>query len=112
VKEITKNPNRFGFAYPAWSPDGKRIAYADQAENSLELFICDPDGENVKQLSKLGGQNTYPAWSPDSKQILFRHFEGNNDGPLYIMDADGGNQKIVLKLEGNIEGSRAAWQPK
>jgi TolB protein len=112
VKEITKNPNRFGFAYPAWSPDGKRIAYADQAENSLELFICDPDGENVKQLSKLGGQNSYPAWSPGSKQILFRHFEGNADGPLYITDADGGNQKIVLKLEGNIEGSRAAWQPK
>ena len=59
MKEITKNGNHFGYAYPAWSPDGKRIAYADQAENSLELFVCDSDGENVKQLTTLGGQNRY-----------------------------------------------------
>ena len=112
VNEITKAGNLLGFAYPAWSPDGKKIVYADQDENNLEIFVCDPDGDNVKQLTKLGGKNTYAAWSPDGKQIMFRRLENEVAGALYVMNADGGNQKAVLKLEDTIEGCRPAWKPK
>ena len=112
VKEIIKAGNRLGFSFPAWSPDGKKIVYANQVENNLEIFTCDPNGDNVKQLTKLGGRNSYPAWSPDSKQIMFGHLGDKNSGELYVMDADGGNQKIVLKSEDYVEGYRPAWQPK
>jgi TolB protein len=112
VREITKTGNLLGFAYPAWSPDGKRIAYADQDENNLEIFVCDADGQNAKQLTKLGGQNTYAAWSPDGKQILFRRLENEVSSTLYLIDADGSNKRTLLKSEVTVEGCRAAWQPK
>jgi TolB protein len=99
--------------YPAWSPDGKRIAFGDESNGAVELFVCDADGSNKKQLTKLGGINTAAAWSPDGKQLLFqRHGDGEETGTLYVIDADGGNQKVVLKGEGPIEGGRASWRPK
>ncbi|MFL5243050.1 MAG: DPP IV N-terminal domain-containing protein [Gemmataceae bacterium] len=112
VTEISKTGNILGFSFPAWSPDGKKIAYAEQDGTNLEIFLCDPDGENAKQLTKLGGKCTYAAWSPDGKQLLFRRLENDVAGALYLMDADGGNQKAILKIEDTIDGCRPAWQPK
>jgi Tol biopolymer transport system component len=80
---------------------------------AIEIFVVDANGENAKQLTKLGGQNSYAAWSPDGKQIIFQHCESfNKPGPVMIMDADGANQKEILKSEGYIEGGRASWKPK
>ncbi len=98
--------------YPSWSPDGKRIAWAEQLNNTLEIFAADADGKNSKQLTKLGGNNAYPAWSPDGKKIAFHHWENNTSGSFYVMDADGDNQKEVLKEEAPVEGGRPVWRPK
>ena len=70
-----------------------------------------PDGKNAKQLTKLGGVNTYAAWSHDGKEIAFHHSE-DNKGKFQIMDADGGNQRELLKDETQVEGGRPAWKPK
>ena len=48
--------------------------------------------------------------SGDGKQIIFQHCEAyGKPGPVFVMDADGSNQKEILKSEGYIEGGRAAW---
>src|SRR5205085_7624127 len=104
--------NMNGYVYPAWSPDSKKLAYAEPTDAGLEIFMIDPDGSNKKQLSKLGGLNTYAAWSPDGKQIVFHHSGGNEDGIIYLMEADGSNPKEILKGEGPDQGGRAAWKPK
>jgi hypothetical protein len=52
-------------------------------------------------------------WSPDSKQITFQHLEFgqvNCPGPVYIMDAGGGNQRVLFKA-GPDGPSRVAWKP-
>jgi TolB protein len=113
IKELSSVPNRLGFTYPAWSPDGKRIIFSEPANKALEVFLCDADGSNKKQLTKLGDRNSMSAWSPDGKKIAFNHMAGgDNDGSLYLMDADGGNPTEILKAEGPIEGGRPAWKPK
>jgi RNA polymerase sigma factor (sigma-70 family) len=111
VKEITATNSYFGWVHPAWSPDGRRIAYTEDVGGGVEVVVCDPDGKNHKQLTRLGGINTFTAWSPDSKQISFQHLEFgrvNQPGPVYIMDADGGNQRVLLKKDGP---GRAVWKP-
>lgn len=114
AEEFATNDNRFGFVYPAWSPDGKKIAYTDMVGNDLEIFVIDADGKNAKQLTKQAGLNSYALWSPDGKKILFQHHDQNrNPGPMYQMDADGGNVVVipVLRSERYAEGGRAVWKP-
>jgi tricorn protease len=59
---------------PAWSPDGKKIAYFSDASGEYQLYIRGQDGLKSPQVMDLGPDPTYyysPAWSPDSKRILF-----------------------------------------
>jgi len=59
--------------YPAWSPDGKLIAYWSDRSGEYELTIRSADGTGAEtNLTKLGpGYRYQPQWSPDSKKIAF-----------------------------------------
>ena len=111
VRAVSQDTN-YAYLCPAWSPDSKKLVFAEWTENAAEIFVCDIDGKNKKQLTTLGAQNTQCAWSPDGKKIAFQHFDAGDDaGSLYLMDADGKNPTEVLKAEGPLEGGRPAWKP-
>ena len=58
---------------PAWSPDGRWIAYFSDTTGEYEMYITQSDGKGeTKQLTR-DSQTYYssPGWSPDSKHILF-----------------------------------------
>jgi TolB protein len=112
VKELNGTDNRIGFVYPSWSPDSKKVAWTGLVNNTLEIFTADADGQNVTQITKLGGTNTYTAWSPDGKKIAFHHSDNANSGVYYVMDANGKNMKELVKNEPPIEGGRIVWRPK
>ena len=60
----------------------------------MELFICDADGRNLKQLTDLGNANWSPFFHPSGKKILFSsNFEVESGFPfnLYMIDIDGRN---------------------
>ncbi len=59
--------------FPAWSPDGKTIAYFSDRTGEYELTVRPADGSGTeKVLTKLGPGFRYrPFWSPDSKKIAF-----------------------------------------
>lgn len=66
-------------AYPAWSPDGKSIAYAaDDGANAgkLDLYLANPDGGNIRRVTRLAGYVAYPAWSRDGERLYFNHERG------------------------------------
>src|SRR5262249_33798755 len=73
---------------PAWSPDGKRIAYFADAGGEYALHVRAADGKGETKQYKLGGHGFYedPAWSPDSKKIAFV----DNALTLYWIDLDSG----------------------
>jgi Tol biopolymer transport system component len=50
---------------PAWSPDGKWIAFASRRDTGLlQIYITSPDGSSVKRISNSGGNDWAPAWGP------------------------------------------------
>jgi len=59
--------------YPAWSPDGKWIAYFSDRSGEYELTLRPADGKGPEQIvTQLGAGFRYqPFWSPDSKQVVF-----------------------------------------
>jgi TolB protein len=56
---------------PAWSPDGKWIAYSSTRHGNQELYIATPEGKDEKRLTSDPATDAHPSWSPDGKQIAF-----------------------------------------
>ena len=59
---------------PAWSPDGKSIAYFSDESGEYALHIKPQNGEGDDEEDPAGGKSasiTPPHWSPDSKHIAF-----------------------------------------
>lgn len=93
---------------PAWSPDGRFIAFTFNHDDTSEIFVMNPDGTNQLNLTRQSGRNGHPTWSPDGRFIAF---ESNRDGnfQIYIMNSDGSN---VRKLTSdNLQNKSPAWSP-
>jgi Tol biopolymer transport system component len=70
------NPSANNDGWPSWTPDGKHIVFSSipAGQDSSDIYIMDPDGTNVQQLTHgvLGrfNYNQFPSVSPDGQQIL------------------------------------------
>lgn len=60
-----------GAAQPAWSPDGKQLAFVRTVDSKPQVFILSLDGGEPIQLTKFKYGASSPKWSPDGKQIAF-----------------------------------------
>ena len=83
--------------YPAWSPDGRWVAYLSDRTGEYELYVQAHDGKGKpRQVTREGKVYRYaPVWSPDSKQIAF----SDKTGCLYTVSAEGGSPKLVDRDE-------------
>jgi Tol biopolymer transport system component len=78
-----------------------------------DIYTMNPDGNDVRQLTNLGNDNSasWESWSPDGKQIVFCEFPVPDfNGQLWIMDADGKNQHLILAEHGITE-ERPTFSP-
>ncbi len=109
-RNITQTPGVHE-KFPAWSPDGKSIAYFSDASGEYQLYIQSQDGKGDPKIFKLNGTGFYAylMWSPDSKKINFT----DNGRNLYVMDvASGGITKIDaddLYTPGPFRGIAGGW---
>lgn len=78
------------------------IVFDSDRDGNLEIYVMDPDGGNLQNLSNNPGDDRNAVWSPDGSQIAFvSNRENDQDGGqhIYVMDADGSN---VRQLTGSI----------
>lgn len=75
-KQMTAKENA---SQPAWSPDGRRIAFVRAADGRAQIFILSMDGGEAIQLTKFKHGASSPRWSPDGKYILFSASIALND---------------------------------
>ncbi|GAC1670632.1 MAG: hypothetical protein PVS2B2_01360 [Candidatus Acidiferrum sp.] len=97
---------------PAWSPDGKSIAYVTWSNEGGQLWKVSASGGTPKQLSKSASVYSNPAWSPDGTRIVMlrgnvydrenSEFDGGQTGnaDLVWVSSDGGEANLILPARG------------
>ena len=82
----------------AWSPDGRSVAFVTQFPEA-DVYIAEADGSNPRALTHLDPDLVEeahdPAWSPDGRHIAFTWAQQDGDDAIYVMDADGSNQRRI-----------------
>jgi Tol biopolymer transport system component len=110
------------------SPDGKKIVFTSLKDGDLDIYTMNVDGTDVRRLTNTPGYDGGPWWSPDGKQIIYRSnhptdpteladyrdlLKQNLVRPskveLFVMNADGSNQRQVTRLGGANFGP--SWTP-
>jgi hypothetical protein len=94
--------------YPAWSPDGTKIAFASNRDGDYEIFTMEIDGSNTVKLTDNNIDDNNPAWSFDGTKIAFSN-NLNDNYEVYTMSADGSNW---IQLTYNEANDRVpSWRP-
>ncbi|SHE97788.1 tricorn protease [Mariniphaga anaerophila] len=99
---------------PAWSPDGKTIAFWSDKSGEYEMYLQDSNGKNpAKQLTQRGKGFGYKLfWSPNSKKIAFI----DETNTIQIIDAESGEITEAGNYRWNLgHGQRfnfpLSWSP-
>ena len=75
---------------PAWSPDGKQLAYVSFEKQKAVIYTQDTSTGARRELANFRGSNSAPAWSPDG-QTLAVTLSRENGSQLYLIDRSGAN---------------------
>jgi Tol biopolymer transport system component len=101
VRQLTRNG--WDDIFPAWSPDGKRIAYVDTRDGS-RIRVMDRDGRQSHAITA-GPEDEWPAWSPDGERIVYEA-----GGSLWVIPGEGG-EPVRVPIPQIRVTSFPSWAP-
>jgi len=90
---------------PAWSPDGKSLAYSSDRGGSMNIWVRDLHSGADRLLTRGAAAAMQAAWSPDGSRIAF----SDPEGQIQVVDVTSG---AIRKAHDHLnEAGRASWSP-
>jgi Tol biopolymer transport system component len=96
---------------PAWSPDGRRIAFSSSARDEgsgYHVYVMNADGSKQRRLTPNRSDDSDPAWSPNGRWIAFTS-ERDGSAEIYVMNADGSEQRRLTR--NRAYDAEPSWSP-
>jgi serine/threonine-protein kinase len=102
------------YSSPAFSPDGKRLAFSMSGRSSQgiwvqNIWVQDLNLGTASPLTSLSAVNDSPIWSPDGRNLIFRSVSQPNPG-IYTIQSDGAGaaRRLADLTTGVFPGSISA----
>ena len=93
---------------PAWSPDGKQLAYVSFETQKAVVWVQDVASGRRRVVANFRGSNSAPAWSPDGSQLaLTLSREGGSQ--LYLQSVAGGEPRRLATGSGGAIDTEPAF---
>jgi len=95
---------------PAWSPDGKRVAFVPGAARR-GVWIISGSGRGLRRITLGRGDPLFPSWSPQGSALVFADLDRRRSGrhDLFVVRTNG---TALKRLTGsNADETHPAWAP-
>lgn len=89
-EQLTATPAREW--QPAWSPNGKQIAFASDEAGNFDIYVMNADGTGRVQLTADPAEDSLPYWMSDTEIVFFSDRSG--DGDIYKISASEGKTDV------------------
>lgn len=110
VRNLTRTPALME-RDPAWSPDGRSIAYFSEESGEYALHVRSQDGTGETRKFGLGAPPSFfyrPKWSPDSTRIAYSDKRGNY---WYLTLTNPVPVKVDSAVYGAVDPAALSWSP-
>ncbi len=110
-EEAREIPSGFPGRAPAWSTDGKRLAFmSDRYDTGLDVAMIQPDGIGLDRLISGASADKNPTWSANGGTILFVSDASGGDDEIYLFDIATRRASEPLTDNGLQDGN-PVWSP-
>ena len=106
IQRLTNHPSTN--IRPAFSPDGKQIAFQSNRTGLFEVYVVDVSGSNERRVSPGDHDDRHPAWSPDGRHIAV-DTGADAQREIWTIDVASGVRAQVTRLAGIA--SFPSWSP-
>ncbi|MBS0635015.1 MAG: Tol-Pal system protein TolB [Verrucomicrobia bacterium] len=101
-------------ASPAFSPDGKRIAFVSNKDGSPKIYVMKipPEGTKLKDIAldlitKRCRENSAPSWSPDGKKIVYCARNSSPERQIWVFDVETKTERQLT--QGSADKENPVW---
>jgi TolB protein len=101
-------------SWPAWSRDGRRLAFTSVLRRGI--FVVNADGSGLRRVTRSPNLDLQPAWSPDGRRLAFARFVPGFREEIFVVGVDGrGLRRLTSNRGQDLEpdwapnGKRIAW---